>query len=92
MRRAEVRNTLDELRLGVRPTYGRQLVPIVEPVAKPVEFTANVTPTQRTPQEDPDYWQAEPVRPAPGEYGKVGRNEPCPCGSGKKYKQCHGRK
>lgn len=27
------------------------------------------------------------VRNAP----KVGRNEPCPCGSGKKYKQCHGR-
>ena len=25
----------------------------------------------------------------PGE--KVGRNDPCPCGSGKKYKQCHGR-
>ncbi len=23
--------------------------------------------------------------------GKIGRNEPCPCGSGKKYKQCHGR-
>jgi preprotein translocase subunit SecA len=22
---------------------------------------------------------------------KVGRNEPCPCGSGKKYKHCHGR-
>lgn len=22
---------------------------------------------------------------------KVGRNEPCPCGSGKKYKKCHGR-
>nr|1SX0_A Chain A, SecA [synthetic construct]1SX1_A Chain A, SecA [synthetic construct] len=22
---------------------------------------------------------------------KVGRNDPCPCGSGKKYKQCHGR-
>lgn len=22
---------------------------------------------------------------------KIGRNEPCPCGSGKKYKQCHGR-
>ena len=21
---------------------------------------------------------------------KIGRNEPCPCGSGKKYKQCHG--
>ncbi|HUI20524.1 MAG TPA: preprotein translocase subunit SecA [Methylocella sp.] len=23
-------------------------------------------------------------------YGKVGRNQPCPCGSGKKYKHCHG--
>jgi preprotein translocase subunit SecA len=23
---------------------------------------------------------------------KVGRNDPCPCGSGKKYKHCHGRK
>src|SRR5690554_2062974 len=31
---------------------------------------------------------AEPyVRNAP----KVGRNDPCPCGSGKKYKQCHGK-
>ena len=22
---------------------------------------------------------------------RVGRNDPCPCGSGKKYKQCHGK-
>jgi preprotein translocase subunit SecA len=27
----------------------------------------------------------------PATWGKVGRNETCPCGSGKKYKQCHGR-
>jgi hypothetical protein len=26
----------------------------------------------------------------PSTWGKVGRNEPCPCDSGKKYKQCHG--
>lgn len=34
----------------------------------------------------------EPARQAPvtREGRKVGRNEPCPCGSGKKYKQCHG--
>ena len=39
-----------------------------------------------------------PVRAMPAESGapfvrgdrKVGRNEPCPCGSGRKYKQCHG--
>ncbi|MEM6464093.1 MAG: preprotein translocase subunit SecA [Pseudomonadota bacterium] len=26
----------------------------------------------------------------PASWGKIGRNEPCPCGSGKKYKHCHG--
>jgi len=36
-----------------------------------------VRPDQRDPR-DPTTW------------GKVGRNEPCPCGSGKKYKHCHG--
>ncbi|RMH79158.1 MAG: preprotein translocase subunit SecA [Actinomyces sp.] len=45
----------------------------------------------------------DPTRPAPrqqvatrapvvkSELERVGRNEPCPCGSGKKYKHCHGR-
>ena len=27
----------------------------------------------------------------PSTWGKVGRNEECPCGSGKKFKHCHGR-
>jgi len=40
--------------------------------------TAKVAPKDRDPN-DPSTW------------GKVGRNELCPCGSGKKYKQCHGR-
>jgi uncharacterized protein YchJ len=31
--------------------------------------------------------QAKPVR---NKEPKVGRNAPCPCGSGKKYKNCHG--
>jgi preprotein translocase subunit SecA len=36
---------------------------------------------------------AEESRPQPmvNAVPKVGRNDPCPCGSGKKYKQCHGR-
>ncbi len=37
-----------------------------------------VAPTQRDPN-DPATW------------GRVGRNEPCPCGSGKKFKHCHGQ-
>jgi len=40
--------------------------------------------------------EGEPAAPAvprtfTREQPKVGRNEPCPCGSGKKYKQCHGK-
>ena len=31
--------------------------------------------------------KAKPIRSGP----KVGRNDPCPCGSGKKYKACHGQ-
>ena len=36
---------------------------------------------------------AQTDKPAPfvRQMGKVGRNDPCPCGSGKKYKQCHGK-
>jgi preprotein translocase subunit SecA len=35
-----------------------------------------------------DAGRAEPVR---RDRPKVGRNDPCPCGSGKKYKKCHGK-
>jgi preprotein translocase subunit SecA len=34
---------------------------------------------------------AEAVAPFVRDAPKVGRNDPCPCGSGKKFKQCHGR-
>jgi hypothetical protein len=50
-------------------------------------------------QKEPFMWDvrrslaAGKVVPVPtsGQYGNVGRNAPCPCGSGKKYKKCHGR-
>src|SRR5262249_44610690 len=32
-----------------------------------------------------------PGRPGPGSTGRVGRNQLCPCGSGKKFKRCCGR-
>ena len=48
---------------------------------------------------DPTRPNAAPVGPRPqgptgpirNEGPKIGRNDPCPCGSGKKYKNCHGR-
>ena len=41
--------------------------------------------------EDTNEESAEAAQPFVREDKKVGRNEPCPCGSGKKYKQCHGK-
>ena len=38
----------------------------------------------------PDYQQG-PQTPIVREGAKIGRNDPCPCGSGKKYKHCHGQ-
>jgi hypothetical protein len=41
-----------------------------------------------------DYWRAphtvghQPTQPASNPYRDVGRNDPCPCGSGKKFKKC----
>ena len=34
--------------------------------------------------------EKKPVKPVVREEKKVGRNDPCPCGSGKKFKKCHG--
>ena len=31
-----------------------------------------------------------PVQQVKREGSKIGRNDPCPCGSGKKFKKCHG--
>lgn len=41
--------------------------------------------------EDPGLNESAGAAMPAGEVPKVGRNEPCPCGSGKKYKHCHGR-
>ncbi|HEV2320922.1 MAG TPA: SEC-C metal-binding domain-containing protein, partial [Gammaproteobacteria bacterium] len=51
--------------------------------APPAPAAAPATSRQAAP--------AQPVAPFVREDRKVGRNEPCPCGSGLKYKQCHGR-
>ena len=41
--------------------------------------------------EGQDFAEVDQAAAAGEGYPKVGRNDPCPCGSGKKYKQCHGR-
>ena len=41
--------------------------------------------------ESPNEPEQPKATPPPRQGPKVGRNDPCPCGSGKKYKQCHGK-
>ncbi len=57
-------------------------------------------PKSATPQKQPEMAGAEPAQGAalegfdesdPATWGDPGRNAPCPCGSGKKFKHCHGR-
>jgi preprotein translocase subunit SecA len=66
-----------------------------EHAPQPIEFThqefkgfGEDSPVNAAQPEQPSEETAQPfVR----EDRKIGRNEPCPCGSGKKYKQCHGK-
>jgi uncharacterized protein YchJ len=41
---------------------------------------------------DLDRWSASRLEQPQLASPKVGRNEPCPCGSGEKYKRCHGQR
>jgi preprotein translocase subunit SecA len=46
---------------------------------------------QRVVMSHGDQTETPAAAPAKREENKVGRNDPCPCGSGKKYKRCHGK-
>ena len=51
------------------------------------KYQSNRGSSQSAPQQQPER-RVDPVR---NEQPKIGRNDPCPCGSGKKYKHCHGK-
>jgi preprotein translocase subunit SecA len=61
--------------------------------ARPEEEAKQIERRQRQQQRDLQFQagpaQAEPPKPVRSG-AKIGRNDPCPCGSGKKYKKCHG--
>jgi preprotein translocase subunit SecA len=58
-------------------------------VAAPPRPAQQAAPTADRRMPPPGGAPRQPVQPVRVEK-KVGRNDPCPCGSGKKYKQCHG--
>jgi preprotein translocase subunit SecA len=58
-------------------------------IAEAIAAQTGVAPEPAAPQQPEETPNAPIVKDS--EYDRVGRNEPCPCGSGKKYKMCHGR-
>ncbi len=61
------------------------------PDEKPRENAAAMPAAGPPPEASPQATPGAPTRPrTPTKAAKVGRNDPCPCGSGKKYKKCHG--
>ncbi len=63
------------------------------PRPRPLAIQQSIERKQQRQQQNLQYQagpaQAEPPKPIRAG-AKVGRNDPCPCGSGKKYKKCHG--
>jgi preprotein translocase subunit SecA len=75
--------------MTVRIQSQEQVAQAAEAIEEQAGHLSNVTYTH--PNEDGSVSQdADPASMAQ-QVPKVGRNDPCPCGSGKKYKQCHGR-
>ena len=89
---------IDKVNRDVVSTLMKGHIPISEPSAVQKaqapkrldlsKFQANKreTPEYNDPSGNPANKKTQPVRVDK----KVGRNDPCPCGSGKKYKNCHG--
>ncbi len=57
----------------------------------PAPAGASLPPMAAAPPGGLSEQAAEPLQPFVRSEAKIGRNEPCPCGSGKKYKRCHGK-
>ncbi|MGB0238007.1 MAG: preprotein translocase subunit SecA [Cycloclasticus sp.] len=94
-----------ELFTGMLDALKREVVMLVTKVQVRAEEDVQAVDEQRRLQQNMEFRhaeanaledealdeQAEKAQPFKRGDKKVGRNEPCPCGSGKKYKQCHGK-
>ncbi|HZY20139.1 MAG TPA: preprotein translocase subunit SecA [Ramlibacter sp.] len=93
-----VKNEVTKVLMTVRVQSGEQLDQAAEDMEERAERIANVTYTapNETGEAESRLDESTAVHAAAGAAAavaapRVGRNDPCPCGSGKKYKQCHGK-
>jgi preprotein translocase subunit SecA len=95
-----VKNEVTKLLMTVQVQSSEQLGAAAQEMEERAERIANVTYTAPTETGEVEVVADESTARAPfakagfastTNLPQVGRNDPCPCGSGKKYKQCHGK-
>jgi preprotein translocase subunit SecA len=84
-----VKHEVTRVLMTVRIQSQDQVAQAAEALEEQASHVSNVTYTH--PNEDGSVSQEADPATLAQQVPKVGRNDPCPCGSGKKYKQCHGR-
>ena len=92
-----VKNEVTRVLMNVRVQSSDQLTEAAQQLEQEAENISNITytaPTETGEAEtvvDANTTHRKPVVPSQTAVARVGRNDPCPCGSGQKYKNCHGK-
>ena len=89
-----VKNEVTKVLMTVKVQSGEEIERVAEDMENRAENIANVTYTAPTETGEVVTVLDESTlnaASAGSAIPRVGRNDPCPCGSGKKYKQCHGK-
>ena len=84
-----------QIEIGPPPQRGAPSGPLGAPPRKKISPVIATKPTaeglvSNGPTGGPLLPPGVPPAPASNPYAGIGRNDPCPCGSGKKFKKCHG--
>ena len=85
-----VKNEVTRTLMTVRIDSGEQIEQAAHDIEERAEHISNVTYSAPDESGEPQTVPAD-LAGMQQAFGPVGRNEPCPCGSGKKFKQCHGK-
>ena len=83
-----VKNEVTQVLMNVKIQSAEQVEQAAQQLESQAEAISHVTYTAPDESGAAQTLSAEPAMP---QKVMVGRNEPCPCGSGKKYKHCHGK-
>ena len=88
-----VKNDVTRILMNVRVQSAEQIAADAEQIEERGEHMGNVTYTAPNESGDPESTTEQAVAKAYSDnyVPRVGRNDACPCGSGKKYKHCHGK-